>query len=114
MAKLRTCIICNKTYEHCRNCNKVDQNETWRNLYDKEECMKVFNVCSAYKNNLISKGDAKIKLKSFDVPTGLKANYQTIVDEIMSEPEPFKKTKNKKKEEEFIDEEIVNTDLDEI
>ena len=89
----RNCIVCGKAYYHCGHCKDSDAQSVWRNIYDTEECRKIFDICSAYVNKNMSKGDAIIKLKSFKLPDHLKDKYQGIVDEILYVEKPTIKRK---------------------
>ena len=104
MVNERTCIICNSKYAYCNRCPGGKNVPSWKNLYDTEECKKVFEICSAYVNKLITKGDAMIKLKSFKIPSHLGDKYQKIVDEIMHVEKPSIKKRNTRKKE------VVNDD----
>ena len=81
MANERICIVCGSKYQYCSRC-KGSEKQTWKNIYDTEDCMKLFNVCSAFKNNHIAKNDAAAQLKEINVPEQLNKHYQDIVDEI--------------------------------
>ena len=112
----RRCLVCNQTYTHCNHCKGSDRNKTWRNIYDTEECMKLFDICSAYKNGFMKKGEALIKLKGISLPQHLNDEYQKIVDEILFvEKKPSKRKKKEIEEEVQIEpeqiEEVVNEDL---
>lgn len=109
----RKCVVCGSEYYY-KSCNcEKDKDQTWRNIYDTKECNSLFDVLSAYVNGSLSKGDAKIKLKGFALPNKVKEKYQKLVDEIMAEPARRTRQAKKKQEEEAIEEEIVNSDLDE-
>ncbi len=93
MAK-RKCIVCGAEYDYCRRCSQDKAKETWRNLYDTVDCMKLFNVCSAFKNNKMSKEDALEELKDIKVPEKLNAEYKEILDSINGSSKKEKKKIN--------------------
>ena len=103
----RQCIVCNQKYDYCKACPSSKNEPTWRAIYDTEECKKVFEICSAYINKHMSKGDAVIKLKSFNLPSRLNDHYKKIVDEIMHIDKPAIKRKRTRG---FVQKEVVNDD----
>jgi len=82
---MRSCIICGKEYRYCPNCGADNKDETWRYLYDSEECMNVFNILSNYKNNHIDKEDARDQFEALKVSKDKKftAEIQKQLDEIV-------------------------------
>ena len=116
MANERKCICCGTRYVYCSRCPGGVHQPSWRNIYDTEECMKLFDICSAYKNGFMKKGEALIKLKGISLPQHLNDEYQKIVDEILFvEKKPSKRKKKEIEEEVRIEpeqiEEVVNDDL---
>lgn len=108
MANERKCLCCGTSYVFCSHCPSGKNEPTWKNIYDTEECKKVFEICSAYVNKQMTKGDAVIKLKSFKLPNHLIDKYQKIVDEIMYVE---KSTVKQRKPRRVIQKEVVNDDL---
>lgn len=82
MAQKRTCIICGRQYEYCGNCDKSEQNETWRNIYDSQECRSIFKICSGFKNAKLTKESAQKSLAEITIPVGVLPGYQKIINEI--------------------------------
>jgi len=107
MANERICIVCGSKYNYCSRCPGADKKQTWKNIYDTEDCMTLFNVCSSFKNNRISKNEANKQLKDIKIPTQLKKEYQDIIDSITFVPAPVIRKKPKVKPRR-----IVNEDLD--
>lgn len=63
----RICVVCGKEYIYCPNCKKGDPNETWRFMYDSEECRDIFKICSNFAFGHINAETAKKKLEKYDV-----------------------------------------------
>lgn len=83
MANERQCLVCGTTYTHCSRCPGGSNLPSWKNIYDTEECKNIFDICSAYVNGYLKKGDAILKLKSFNMPKHLNDKYQNIVNDIL-------------------------------
>lgn len=67
-SRKRKCIICQKEYEWCNNCdNNVNKNETWRNLYCSKNCNNIFNILSQNAFGHIDDAKAKEMLKNVDI-----------------------------------------------
>lgn len=81
----RNCIICGKEYRYCPNCGADNKDETWRYLYDSEECMNVFNILSRFKNGHIGKEEAKSQFKALKISRDKKftAEIQKQIDDIL-------------------------------
>lgn len=107
MANERICLICGKKYNFCPRCPGGAKLPSWMSIYDNEDCKRVFEICSAYVNKKMSKGDAVIKLKSFKLPGHLNEHYQKIVDEIMHVEKPSTKQRRPRR---VIQKEVVNDD----
>lgn len=87
---IHTCILCGKEYKYCPSC---DYNlPAWKSIYDKEDCMTIFEVTRDYEHNLLTKEQAKEKIKDCDVSDkdNFFGNKKTLVEEILAEPVPEK------------------------
>lgn len=63
----RTCVVCGATYVYCPNCKKGDPAETWRFMYDSEECRDIFKICSRFAFGHINAEEAQKKLEKFNI-----------------------------------------------
>ena len=59
MAKIRTCMICGKSYEFCNNCREYAQEPGWKILYHDEKCKMIGDLWYAYRGKEISKEDVR-------------------------------------------------------
>ena len=60
MAKLnRTCLVCGKQYHYCYSCPSDLQNPSWKNLFDNENCKKIFNILCRHGQNMITDEEAR-------------------------------------------------------
>ena len=63
----RTCIVCGTKYVYCPNCKKGYPDETWRYLYDSEECREIYKVCNHFSFGHIDAEEAGRKLEKYNV-----------------------------------------------
>lgn len=83
----RKCLVCGKEYEFCRSCFEFVNHPVWRNLFDEDNCRKVFDAVSNYKQNAITKMVAKERLSECDLSRKDEWNdsIRNDVNEIMRE-----------------------------
>lgn len=70
----RTCVVCGKEYIYCPNCKKGNPTETWRFMYDSEECRNIFKICSNFAFGHINAETAKKKLEKYNITDRSKYN----------------------------------------
>lgn len=64
----RTCCICRKIYSYCPVCNSEDYNKpTWYFIFHDENCKKIYEVCTDYRDKKISPKEAFDKLSKLDL-----------------------------------------------
>lgn len=62
----RICVVCSTKW--ISTCADEKEN-TWKRIYCSEDCRSIFNICSQFKANKISKEEAREKLDSVKVPS---------------------------------------------
>lgn len=68
MGKLnRTCIICGKRYSYCNNCQRDSVKPTWYAIFDTERCHAIYEICTNYRDGIITIENAKERLSKFDL-----------------------------------------------
>lgn len=67
MAKKRTCLVCGGSYTYCPHCGGNNAQETWRFLYDNENCRSIYHVYDEYRDNAISDEEAKQRLSQLNI-----------------------------------------------
>ena len=76
MAKTnRICLTCNTKYSYCPNCNKKDP--TWMAEFHDENCKSIFDICTRFNMQLLSKDEAKAALENCNLSN--KANFKSYV-----------------------------------
>ena len=76
MAKTnRVCLTCNTKYSYCPNCNKKDP--SWMAEFHSESCKNIFDICTRFNMNLLTKAEAKDALQSCDLSN--KDNFKDYV-----------------------------------
>lgn len=54
----KTCVICQKKYSYCPSCSKDYDKPDWYMLFDGDNCYKIYDICTSYRDNKISKKKA--------------------------------------------------------
>lgn len=103
--KNKVCLTCGTNYSYCNNCNQKDP--SWMAEFHSENCKNIFDICTRYNMELLSKADAKVVLEKCDLSN--KANFKEYVQRdlkaIFAE-DPFvvtTKSNNKKKSHEVVE-----------
>lgn len=63
--KNKVCYCCGNAYSFCPSCNSSAP--TWRNLFDTEECNKVFRVISNYNTGKATADDVKAVVETYNI-----------------------------------------------
>ena len=108
----KVCILCHKKYKYCGHCKSTAVYEpSWRNAWDTEECMNIFQILASYTQGAITAPEAKKQLVECDLkdkdsysPKMRKAADEIMAAEIPVEPEKVeeKKIEEQPKKQEFI------------
>ena len=97
----RTCCICRKVYTYCPVCNSEDYNKpTWYFIFHDENCKKIYEVCTDYRDKRISPKEAFDRLSKLDLSdldNFEKVTKQQIEEIISSQKSTTKSTTSKSK-----------------
>lgn len=85
MANERKCVVCGKLYQFCNHCPGHQASETWKNLYDSEDCRTIFNVASNFSSGSLTAEEAKEKLTGIKIPDTLSGGVKKNIDKIFAE-----------------------------
>ena len=73
--KNRECSTCGAKYSYCPNCNRKEP--AWMAEFHDENCKNIFQICTSFNVNVMSKHEAKAALEQCDLSN--KANFKSIV-----------------------------------
>ena len=63
----RTCLLCGEKYSYCPTCTPDKYKPTWMNEFHSENCKKIFDICTRYNMQLLSKEEAQAALEKCDL-----------------------------------------------
>ena len=75
----RECYLCGETYKYCPTCSQDKIKPTWMTEFHDENCKNIFDVCTRFNMNLISKTEAQDALNKCDLSN--KENFKSYVQE---------------------------------
>jgi hypothetical protein len=75
MAKKRECITCGEKYSYCPNCNRKEP--AWKSEFHDENCKNIFQICTSFNVNIMTKHEAKAALEQCDLSN--KENFKSFV-----------------------------------
>ena len=90
--KSRECITCGEKYSYCPSCNRKEP--AWMSEFHEENCKNIFQICTSFNVNVMSKHEAKAALEQCDLSNkvNFKAYIQHDLENILKE-EPVKRGK---------------------
>lgn len=69
MAEKRQCILCpTHKYEYCGKCKPQEIIQTWRYIFDSENCRDIYNILEKYVAKKITAVEAKQQLSNYSLP----------------------------------------------
>ena len=63
--KNRECATCGAKYSYCPTCNRKEP--AWMAEFHEENCKNIFQICTSFNVNLMSKYEAKAALEQCDL-----------------------------------------------
>lgn len=86
----RTCVICGMHYSYCPNCVDYNSQPRWRFLFHDKNCHDIYNVLNDYGASVITKEQARAKLKALDLTNlnSFRKDFRDQIKEIMQSPIP--------------------------
>lgn len=100
--RTRECYLCGQKYEYCPTCSQDRMKPSWMAEFHAEHCKNIFEICTLFNMNRMSKEEAQIALLDCDLSDkeSFKAYVQHDLENIFAE-EP--KKRGKKSEEVFVE-----------
>ena len=63
----RKCCICGRSYSYCPTCGEDAGKPTWYFIFDGQNCHDIYEVCVAYRDNVITHKEAYEKISKLDI-----------------------------------------------
>ena len=90
----RECYLCGRDYQYCPTCSQDKMKPAWMSEFHSENCKNIFDICTRFNMNLMSKSDAQDALNACDLSN--KENFKSYVQrdlEVIFAEEPKKRGK---------------------
>ena len=90
----RKCCICGRSYSYCPTCGEDAGKPTWYFIFDGLNCHDIYEVCVAYRDNVITQKEAYEKMSVLDTSKlkDFAEVTQTQIKEILSYKDETKPT----------------------
>lgn len=75
--KNRKCLCCNVDYHYCPTCSQDRMKPSWMAEFHDENCKNIFDICTRFNMELMSKEDAQKALNACDLSN--KENFKDYV-----------------------------------
>lgn len=73
----RECYLCGAKYNYCPTCTQDQYKPAWMATFHSESCKNIFEICTRYNMNLMTKEEAQEALASCDLTN--KDNFKSYV-----------------------------------
>ena len=73
----RECYLCGREYQYCPTCSQDKMKPAYMSEFHSESCKNIFDICTRFNMNLMSKADAQEALKTCDLSN--RANFKSYV-----------------------------------
>ena len=106
----RECYLCGRDYQYCGGCSQDKMKPAWMSEFHSESCKNIFDICTRFNMNLMSKTEAQDALNSCDLSN--KENFKAYVQrdlEVIFAEDPIVVTLDAEIKEIHEDKAIVET-----
>lgn len=88
----RTCYLCGESYKYCSTCSQDRMKPAWMDLFHSESCKNIFDICTRFNMNLMSKAEAQEQLNACDLSNrdNFKSYVQCDLENIFADPKQEK------------------------
>lgn len=73
----RECYLCGQDYIYCPTCSQDKMKPAWMSEFHSENCKNIFDICTRFNMQLMSKTEAQAALNACDLTN--KANFKSYV-----------------------------------
>lgn len=96
--RTRECLLCSTKYEYCPTCSQDKMKPAFMAEFHNENCTKIFDICTRFNMELLSKAEAQSALEKCDLSN--KANFKSYVQRDLKnifaeEPKPVQEKVSK-------------------
>lgn len=108
----RECYLCGEKYNFCPTCSQDRMKPAWMTEFHSENCKNIFDICTRFNMNLMSKSEAQDALNACDLSNkeNFKSYVQRDLDAIFAE-DPIVVTLDAEIKEIHEDKAIVETSI---
>lgn len=105
------CLICGSEYDYCPNCGD-NGNQSWRVSFCSENCNKLYDVITGFRDERYSKNEAYEKLQECDISKlyneEFNAGGRKIINNILPKSKviPVKEKESTEEESKIVDDNI--------
>ena len=75
--RTRECYLCGEKYNYCPTCSQDRMKPTWMAEFHDENCKSIFDICTRYNMQLMTKEEAKKALATCNLTN--KENFKSYV-----------------------------------
>ena len=99
--KNRKCLCCNVDYHYCPTCSQDRMKPSWMSEFHDENCKNIFDICTRFNMELMSKEDAQKALSACDLSNKENFKYyvQRDITNIFADKKPASKVAKSKSHE---------------
>lgn len=73
----RECYLCGCDYQYCSTCSSYKTSPAWMSEFHSENCKNIFDICTRFNMQLMSKSEAQDALNACDLSN--KENFKSYV-----------------------------------
>ena len=99
----RECYLCGAKYEYCPTCYQDRLKPSYMADFHEENCRNIFDICTRFNMELMSKEEAKAALEKCDLSN--KANFKSYVQRDLANI--FAEEQNNTKKTKKVEHEVV-------
>ena len=110
MANKRKCILCpTHEYEYCGKCKPQETIQTWRYIFDSENCRDIYKILENYVAKKINAIEAKQQLSNYVLPPieEIQPTLRKNLEDILSQTKEI----SNEKEEVFLEDNIIEKEI---
>ena len=91
--RTRECYLCGEKYQYCSSCSQDRMKPAWMVEFHDENCKNIFDICTRFNMELMSKEDAQKALSACDLSNKENFKYyvQRDITNIFADEKPASK-----------------------